>query len=239
MEASKNGLVALGDIFLAPRKALQAVKEGKAKLWLPLILLLGSSIGLFAWYFAWVDFDWLKGKMIQDMVESGKTTAAESEQVGKFLQRNTMMIGTLVSVVVLFPLILAVQALYLFIVEKVAGGTEEQGYGRWFSLAWWSSMPALLGSVAGAVAMLTTSNRQLSLEALQVASLNSLIFKLPASDPWAGLLGNITLFSLWSIALIAIGWSLWRNTSMVKGLLVAAAPWLVIWGAMAAFAASK
>lgn len=238
MEASKNGFAALTDIFTSPSRVFQAIIDGKASAWLPLLLLVGCSIGLYTWYFGWVDFDWLKDRMVQDAQESGKVTAAESEQMEKFLQPKTMMIGTLVSVFVILPVILALQGLYLFVVEKLAGGQQEKGYGKWFSLAAWSSMPALLGVLASAAAMISTSNGQLSLEQLNVLSFNSLMFKLPASDPWAGLLNSVTPLSLWSIGLIGIAWSQWRGVSLTRGLLVAAAPWLVIWGGMAAVAAS-
>lgn len=50
---------ALVDIISAPSKAIDWLREHPGSVWLPLLILIGSTSALFAYYYQWVDMDWL------------------------------------------------------------------------------------------------------------------------------------------------------------------------------------
>ncbi len=227
MEPSKSALQALIDIFVSPNAAYMAIEKNKKWFWWPFLLIILSTVGLWAWYFNFVDMAWYQEHTL--MASGEELTAEQMEQARKFMQPATML-GTTVAFVVIFViLIYLIEALYFHLVAKVAGD-KEHSYGDWFNFCAWGGMPGLITVLAGAVVMLTAGTNQVGQEQLQPLALNSLIFNLPLSHPWANFLSSINLPLIWSIVLMGIGLALWSKRSLGKSIMIAAAPFVVIFG---------
>lgn len=232
MQTSTSAFSALLDIFVAPRQALAAAREHTLWFWLPLVIGIVLALAFWAHYYFSVDFDWLVTQML---TQSGQEMPADQmEQARAFMTPASMMIGTAVFAVAMPFIIYGINALYLFIVAKISGD-EQNGYGRWFSLSVWTFFPSVLSIVAAWLNWLLASGKQMTQQNVMLTNLNSLLFHKPLSDPWAGWLGAIDLTLFWSLALLGIGVALFGNRSFGKGLTIAAAPFVVLYGVWALF----
>lgn len=225
-----NTLVA---IFLEPAKAMAAVRE-RSMVLLPLLLLILGNIALMTWYYGMVDFPWLQDQMISAM---GNVPAEQAEAARGFMQRGTMMAGAVIGIGLMVPLMLVISAVYYLLVAKVMG--SELGFGKWFAFNTWVTVPTLLLIPVGVVQILTHTNGQLAPEALNPLTLNTLLFQLPAGNAWAGLLNSINLTMIWSIVVAVIGFRVWMKKSTLTSIIVVLAPYVVIYGIWAAFAAMR
>jgi len=232
MHVSTSAFSALLDIFVAPRQALAAAREHTLWFWLPLVISIALTLAFWAHYYFSVDFDWL---ITQMLTQSGKEMPADQmEQVRAFMTPVSMLISTAVFALA-WPFVLGgITALYLLIVAKI-GGDEQNGYGRWFGLSIWAFFPAVVSVIAAWGNWLLASSKQLTQQNVMITNLNTLLFHKPLSNPWAGWLGAIDLTLFWCIALLGIGVALFSNRSLGKGLTIAIAPFVVVYGIWAIF----
>jgi hypothetical protein len=222
---NSTALACLGNIFVDPKKALQDILPHGRWAWYPLIIAIVISIAFTVWYFSTVDMGWLTNQTLASM--SGKYSGDQLDAVRQgFTRGRFLTIGIIASSLVLV-VILLVQALYLFFVAKIAG-YEPQSYGKWLSFSIWTSFPNVLATVAAAVAYLFAS-AQTSYYAVDVTSLNTLLFHLPLSHPMAGVAASVHLTTFWTLALMIVGLALWAKKSLGKSALIVLAPWVVIY----------
>ena len=216
-------------IFVEPAKAMQAVRE-KSMIWLPLLLLMVGSALLWVWYFQIVDIDWL-----QDQMLGGQNMPAEQMAAAKsFMSRGFVMGSTVISILIMLPLMMLISAVYYLLSAKVVG--SDIGFGKWFAFSIWTSVPVLLLIPAGVIKILMAGNGQLTQQALNPLSLNELLFHLPMSSPWSGLANAIHIPSIWAAVVAIIGYKLWTAKSTVTSAIVVLLPLVVIYGGWAAFA---
>ena len=71
--------------------------------------------------------------------------------------------------------------MYLLVAAKVT--KLPLGFKHWFTLACWSSLPLLLGSVVAAILLFLSDNSQVSPGVLQPLSLNELLLHRPMGSP--------------------------------------------------------
>lgn len=76
------------------------------------------------------------------------------------------------------PLASALYALYYLLAAKFSG----IGYGKWFALAVWASLPRLLALPLMATQIISSDGR-VTMEDLSMVTLNFLVFQLPLSPP--------------------------------------------------------
>ncbi|MCW8925688.1 MAG: hypothetical protein OQJ84_05470, partial [Xanthomonadales bacterium] len=50
---------AMVDIVASPGKALDEIRQNTSWLWWPLLVSMLLAVGLFIYYYSWVDFPWL------------------------------------------------------------------------------------------------------------------------------------------------------------------------------------
>lgn len=220
-------------IFAEPAKAMEAVRA-RSMVWLPLLLLVLGNIAMMLWYYQVVDFAWLQDHILN---ADPNTTAEQREMARGFMTRGVMLGSTVGSMALMIPLMLALLAVYYLLAAKVIG--NDLGYGKWFAFATWSAVPSLLVLPAMAVQLLLNDNGQIGPEALNPLSLNQLLFHLPVSDPWAGLLNALGLTTLWSIAVAVIGMRVWTGKSIGTSAVVVLLPQVVVFGAWALFIALR
>ena len=102
-------------------------------------------------------------------------------------------------------------------------------YGAWYGFGVWSMMPMVISSLGVVALVLTASNNELPISLFNYASINQLFLGLELGDSFYNMMESLSIFSLWSIALVAIGLKCWTNFSFNKALLFAALPTIIIY----------
>jgi hypothetical protein len=207
---------ALSSMLYEPSRAFQMLTPRRAG-WLPMLLVMASTLTLMIWYFNAVDFSWLQEQMV---------TA-----------RGIMMGFTVAGVLVATPLIMAVTGVYLMLVSKAMN--KPFTFYDGFSISAWSSLPAILSLPLGAMQILMASHGQLTMSELNPLSLNQLVFHHEMGHPMASLYDSISLPMVWSIILMVIGYEVWAKVSRATALKVVLIPYATIYGLWIAFAMSK
>ena len=222
-----QALFDIGNVILEPMPTFARLKV-RSSAWLPLLVLIVLSVAIMYWWVSTVDFDWLREHMLS---AKGAEKPEARAAMAKFLTPTSMMWSTGIGAVVGTLLALAVSALYYLVASKVIG--VPFGYGKWFGFAVWTSVPRLLTLPLSALQIMTSHGR-LALEDLNMVSLNYLLFHLPVSHPWAGLLGSLDLSSFWSIVLAVIGLKAWTGRPTGTCVTVALLPYVIVYGLWAA-----
>lgn len=222
---------ALVDIIAAPSKALDEVRDRVSWFWVPLGIVIVLNIASMVTYFAWVDFDWMVDQAVADALQGGADPSAAAG-IRDFMQPGTMMAVTVVSILAMTPLIYVLQAAYLHLVNKVTGNPELR-FGQWFALSAWSGFPVVFQALSILVLIAMTANRQLGQQELSPLSLQSLVIRADAGSSWATWGNSITLITFWTIGLLALGIMRWTGASAVKAIVIAAMPWVLIFGSWA------
>ncbi|MHB8404256.1 MAG: YIP1 family protein [Gammaproteobacteria bacterium] len=220
-----SALACLGNIFVEPKKALQDIQSHTVWFWYPLIITIVLTVAFIVWYYATVDIGWLANQMTAVM--AGKYNHGQLDMIRRGFTRSRFLIGSAVGVPLFLIIVYLLQALYFFLVSKV-GGYEQQSYGKWFSFSVWTSFPNIIGPVASGIAYVF-ANPQTSYYALDVTSLNTLLFHVPLGHPMMGLAASVHLTTFWTLALMILGFSLWTKKSLGKSSLIVLAPWVVIY----------
>jgi hypothetical protein len=74
------------------------------------------------------------------------------------------------------------------------------------------------------------NSNQVSLESLDVFSLNSLLVHASPGDPWFRWATSLRLLAIWSLVLLIMGFSRWTGASMAKSTVIAVLPTVLIFG---------
>lgn len=218
-------LTSLGNIFLEPKKALQDIRPHGRWAWSPLITTIALSVALMVWYFSTVDIGWLGPQML---AQSAHKLSSDQQQVAlASMTRGRLLTFGIVGGIVFAVVLWLIQALYYFFVAKI-GGYEEQAYGKWLSFSIWTSFPNVIATIAAGATYLFAS-RQTSFTSLDVTSLNTLFFHMPASAPLASVAGSVHLTTFWVLGLMIVGFSLWTRKSLGKSAVIVLAPWVIIY----------
>lgn len=218
---------AMVDIVASPGKALDEIKTHTAWLWTPLLITILLAAGLLVYFYNWVDFPWLVEETIRQMPAENRAEAADA--VRQFMQPGRSMMFSVVAVVVMLSLIYLLQSVYLHLANKLITGAQV-GFGQWFSFSAWTGFVSIFGTLAAFVAMFTADSNQMSLEDLQVLSLNSLLLHAAPGEPWFRWASSLTLVQLWTLALMSIGYARWTGAAIVKSTVIAVLPWVAIFG---------
>ncbi|MDH3413477.1 MAG: hypothetical protein OEM98_13475, partial [Gammaproteobacteria bacterium] len=107
---------------------------------------------------------------------------------------------------------------------------------KWFSFSVWTSFVGVFGALAAFVVIFTADSNQLAAEKLQVLSLNSLILHANPGDRLFTWGNSLSLINFWTIFLMSIGYARWTGATIVKSTIIAALPWVLVFGVWAAMA---
>lgn len=220
------------NIFIEPAKVYADLKD-KPTFLVPFLLI--SVLGALAamLYFFNVDPEWFANHQLQ--AAGRDMSAAELEQARQFMPGARTMAyitGPLAAFGV--AIMFAIYALYYMLAGKISGNPTSFRHG--LALGAWSSMPMVLGSLL-AIVGIYTSSPQSTLESMQLLNIDPLFVQLETGHPWATLARSFSLLNLWVWFLVALGWKTWYRTGWGQALFVSLLPSVVIYGAMALFAA--
>jgi len=226
MNQSSSAISALIDIIADPKKALAGADINAGWLWLPLILLITVPALVAVYYFQTVDIDWLADRILTQSAGPGNEIP---EGAKDFLSRNTLTISAVVGQAIVVPIILLISALYLHLVNKFSS-TDKRGFKNWFSLSVWTAFPGILAAIAALIYYLVLGENQIAFEDLNFFTANSLITHYAASHPAATFMNTLSPFTFWSIGLVTVGLMQWTKRTMTSALMIAAAPYVAIYG---------
>lgn len=229
--ASPSPFSALITMFYEPGTTFERL-DAKPRGWLPMLIIMASTLALTAWYFSVVDIDWLR-----DQILAAVKSPAEREMSGKVLSKTVLMSSALGGTLIMFPAIFALMGVYLMIVSKTL--SHGMTFGKSFALAAWSSVPTLLLFPLGALQILLSSSGQLSFSDLNPLSLNQLLFHYEMSNPLAGPTDTLNILSFWSMALLVIGFEVWAKVKRTTAAAVVLIPYAIIFAGWFAIAASR
>jgi len=217
----------IGNVILEPAPTFGRLKE-RTRAWLPLLATMVLTLAVMVWWVQTTDFAWLREHVaaLNPDIKPEQKAAMQGMMTPK-----AMMVTSSLGVLIGTPLMFAIVALYYFLAGKLIG--EPISYGKWFGFAAWTSIPRLLALPLSAL-QIVTSHGQVALEDLNMVSLNYLVFHLPASNHWAGLLNSIDLPSIWGTVLAVIGLKVWTGRPTATCVTVAVIPWVVVYGVWAA-----
>lgn len=231
MNASASNPSAFGsllNIFLEPKKTLEDLRGHASWWWLPLLVTLVLFMVIQAWYANRVDISWFAEQTLAP--QAANMTADQLRDAQARFTPTSMMVFSAIGIVFVVIWFL-IQALYFMLAAKV-GGWQQQGFGNWFNFICWTSLPGLVGLIASAAYMLSTSSRQISPVDMDVTSINTLIVHIPYAHSGQALAQSLRLTTIWSWVLMVIGVSAWTGKDMLKSAIAVLTPYLlcyVIW----------
>lgn len=231
-ENSYTAFNAMADIIASPAKAFGQIKQHTSWLWWPLLISIGLAVGTFAYYYSWVDFSWLVEETIRGLPDESRAESADA--VREFMKPGQTMWIAVISIFVMTLLIYTIQAVYFHLANKMTSGAEIR-FGQWFGFSVWVSFVGVFGTLAALAVIVMADSNQLASTSLQPLSLNALIVHASPGEPWATWASSLSLISLWTMFLSALGFGIWTGSSTVKSWVVALLPWVLIFGIWAAF----
>ena len=228
--AAVNPFSALVTMFYEPTRTFEAL-EPKKQAWLPIILVIACMTAVTLWYFSVVDAGWFVEQMFSAMKPKEREAAAQ------MLNANTMKISMISGQLIGTPILLCITGLYFLIAGKIA--KRPVSFGTGFSLTAWAMVPSLLLLPLAAIQILMSTNAQFDYSALNMLSLNQLLFQYPMSNPLASLLDSISIVSVWNAVLLVIGFRVWARAPLATALKVVLIPYAVVYGIWIAVALNQ
>ncbi len=222
-----NNLALSVALATAPSSAFAELRE-RPRFWFPLLVVILSTVALVYWYYSVVDIEWLKDLMFSNNPDIQKLPEEQRAQAISMYGRNTLLLGSVIGVVVVLPVISALQALYLLLAAKVTG--LQPGFKHWFAMSCWTGLPVLLSTVVSAILLLLSDTAQVSPSVMQPFSLNELVFHRPIGSPGQTLLESLNIPSLLTWGLMIIGVHTWSQRSWAFSTLFILLPVVVIYG---------
>lgn len=219
----------LTDIFAAPGALFTRLKE-KPYCWLPLLLLLVSTVASTAGYLLLNDEGYVRDQIIEQALRNRDLPDEARRNVEQSIDNMSLQNQALIScmaILIAVPAITALYAGYLTLASKM--GVRQFGFRHWFALSSWTAMPSVLAAVVAIIVLLTDANGQVSQQEMQIFSITGLL----GIDTDSQALQQFSLMSLWALVLAALGYSNWTGKSIGSAIAVTWAPYLLIYGGIA------
>ena len=212
MSESVTSMSIMTNIFTNPQTVFDEIKI-KYPVMLPLFSMIILQAALIMMMYMSIDYKWY----IDEMVQRVTTADSKQEDIDAMRQGLEMMSATTTGIIgaVFASLFVAamycVMALYFVIVSAISNDGFK--FKQWYSFIAWTSMPAIIGILAGFVVVLTASNGQIMPESLNPLSLNELFFNMDATKGLGAVLAGTSITAFWSFALMVIGYAKWTGKS--------------------------
>jgi hypothetical protein len=215
-------------LIFEPRKAFAGIAE-RPRFFFPLFLIVLTTAVMSIWYTSVVDIAWLADRELRHGFAAGRLT---EEQIAVQVQNAVDQRGVRaaiggISTIIVLPLLMLVAALYYFLAGKVTN--VDRSYRQWLAFSNWTALPSTLAVIPAALVLLTAETNQFGQEAMQVLSLNALIFHRTIDQPGFSLLNGLNLLQFVGIYLSIYGVKLWSGRSWLFSTIFILIPWLLIY----------
>jgi hypothetical protein len=193
-----------------PKAAAREIEQ-RPSYWFPLLAVCLVTAGSVYLFYSWVDFEWFIDTTLRSSTLIRPLTDAQVAQAAQAMSPNTTKWLSVISGIVVVPLIRLLGALYYLLAGRITG--ISRSFRQWFSLNCWTGLPQVLATLSGVLVLLTTTNRQVDAGIMSPLSLNELFFHLPMGASGYGLLTSINLLQIVSLYLVALSVRLWSGRS--------------------------
>ena len=219
------------DSLLAPSAAFASIRARPVWAWMVIALIvISSALSVYA-LIGSASPEWIVEQQLQEVSdlkpderEAARRTLLEIAPYAAHLAAA--------STAITMPIFCALLALFYFLGER-ALGTSRNVYGQWFGLSAISLMPMLINAL-GLIVLCFIQPGDKPLQLANYASLNALVLGLAPGERGHGLAAALSLFYLWNIVLAAIGTRVFSGYGWGKSVLLAALPYLLLFGVWAA-----
>jgi len=229
MSESVSSMSIMTNIFTNPGTAFSDIKVNNPIL-MPLFTLLVAQSLLVIFMYSNVDYQWY----VDEMITRASDTDTSQEDIANMRKGLEMMSGTTTGLLgavfgSLFIMVMySVMALYFVIISAISNDGIK--FKQWFSFISWTSMPAVLGILAGYVVVFTSSNGQFLPESINPLSLNELFFNMDPAKGIGAVLAGTSVTAFWTFALMVIGYSSWTGKKVAVSVSIIAALYTVTYG---------
>ncbi|EKE76634.1 YIP1 family protein [Gallaecimonas xiamenensis] len=215
------------DIFVAPSRALVGVDKNRGWSFLAFVLYALIPALFMAYYFLGNDFEVIKGQMLAAM---GDVSPAEREQAAAFFTPMSMTVTTTLMITLVNLIVLTLHGLYLMFATKV-DPNNTHGFPDWWALSLWAHLPEILASLLGFVVVMASSTVP-DQSQLGLLTLNALL-GLSQGDNWFNFASTLSLFTVWTTVLTALGIQLWTQIDKARAWTIALLFPAVVYGGWA------
>ena len=222
-----SALSCLANIFVDPKQAFTDIRSHTRWLWYPFVICILAAIAFSLWYFLTVDMNWFQEQTLANLAHRFSAEQMDQMRQHMHFSRSRFVFGALIGTPLAFGAIYLLQTVYFLLVSKLIG-SETQSFGQWFSFTAWTSLPNVVASIGSAIAYLFSSGKAVSLYQLDVTSLNTLIFRIPAGSHWFNLVQYLHLTLFWTLGLMIYGFALWTKKSIGKSAFLVLIPYVLI-----------
>lgn len=227
---STSSPMSLVNIFIEPKSIFENLQANKKWAVVGLVVIMLVTVISSMMFFGGMSPDWI---VEQQLIAAGDMSAAEREAAREAMMMMAEHTGTIgaVSTLIMLPIMAALFALYYKVIGSTVADTKPDfKFGDWFTFSVWTMMPAIINTLGFMVLFLTAATADLPISMVNYASINQLFLNLIPSDALYNWAETLNLFSVWSIIIAAIGFNRCCKMSMVKSVIFAAIPTLVIFG---------
>jgi hypothetical protein len=225
-----NNLGLASALLFEPRKAFAEI-DARPRYWVPLLVLILTTVVVAVWYRSVVDLEWVTDRAIRSSSFAKNLTEAQIEQAvqrsagNRTLGTVATVLGTPIAIVAIGLL----SALYLMLAGKVT--RVRRSFKHWFALTWWSALPgAVLTLLGAAFVLLTATTAQIDQTELKPLSLNALFMQKTFDQPGYTLFSSIDLIQLYGLYLGVVGVRAWSGRSWLFSSIFALLPYALIYG---------
>jgi hypothetical protein len=216
-----------------PRKAFEALGE-RPRFWFPLLLAVVVTVVTTYGYYRVADLAWVIDETLRSNPRTASMSDADRARAAQAMTPAVLMWSSVIGVIVLVPLLRALESTYYLLAGKVTN--VQRSFGHWFALANWSALPTLLVAIPAAIVLATTVNGQIDSSAIQPLSLNELFLHRRMGEPGYQLFVSLSILQPLGWLLAAIGVHEWSKRSWLFSAIFVLLPSVLIYGCWAWFA---
>lgn len=218
------------NVLVAPQAEVDNIINRRRASLLPLLMLLVVFALLWGKYYDNVDFSWLKEQMITNALDDNEHMTREAmEENMATLSADMMFYVNLFSGSLAICILLLIRSVYMSIATNWVKKSR-LNITHWFAISSWSTLPTTLLMLITLFYFSDQDLRYMSIEGVNLASLNNLFFHHSADSPWATMLNSLDVTLLWSLVIIALMFAKTADVALPKSLLVTFLPFLIIYG---------
>ena len=217
---------ALQAIVLKPNPVFARLKNAHNWSWVAFVVVIFLSV-LPTWlYFNMVDMDWYANMIVE--LQSPDVSPAEKDMARQMMMQENIAFFSAFVLAVWIAAVYAVFALYL---HKMAQMDEENllSFGDWYGFMWWATLPVAFVGAITALILVVAGGPETSPALLSPLALSTLL-GLSMDSNWFSWAQGIGLDTIWVVYLIAVGLSQWTRLPTKHCFIIAAAPFVIIWG---------
>lgn len=225
MESVSNPFQACFNIVLKPNGVFAKLRNTDNWSWVPFLLVTSVAILPALLYFSHVDIEWYRNLIVE--TSAANVSPAEQNALRQTLNKELLLWSSVFGITLSLIISNVILALYL---QFCAKADEEcvQGFTDWYGFCWWLSLPTVLVSLLGVLAITLSQSSQMSPIIITPSSL-AYIFSIEMDSAWHSLSQSIRLEHFWSMYLTTVGLSQWTQLSQRRIAIIAIAPYTLIW----------